>query len=618
MRIPIRLLILSFLAAATSLQAVTYIVPTDRDLVKRAEAIVIATAVESHSELRDGGRIVTVATLRVERLLKGSPADSVQLVELGGAVGNRVTFVPGAPRYEDGKRYLVFLRTNNDGEWMTYGFGLGKFAFVSDLRGRELLARGEPDEKIFGLDESDGALHVEQLRDGAGFLSFVESRIGSDAPARETYFVNSSDVVLATFPEFRPRTKFIPIALSTRPSYLLAGNFRWQSPIASFLHCCNAQTGGTGLDGPSAFSAAMSVWNSVSGTGIHYTLAGPEPNQNQVPAGLTGSDGKNDLIFNDRHGLVGNGGPVAIGGVSNTGPPYSTPRDGFTYNSTSEVEVETGSNLPSFIDQNLYTQLLTHELGHTLGFRHADGSSSGFSPQNGDGGCQSPNPCATIGQAIMASVINKPNSIGSLGQWDLDAAQTVYGSGPVCTPPSIGTQPAGVTITAGQSTTLSVGATGTSPTYQWFIGTSGSTGTPAPNGTSTQLTVSPSTTTSYWVRVSGQCAPPADSRTATVTVNQPTCTPPSATAPTASPFSISSGQSSTLSESPSGTAPFTYQWFVGASGDTSTPITGATSSSTVVTPTATTSYWVKVTGQCGSPSNSPAVTVTVACTPIAF
>ncbi|MEA2325158.1 MAG: hypothetical protein QOE68_117 [Thermoanaerobaculia bacterium] len=71
MRILIRLLIVFCLAAATSLQAITYIVPTDRDLVKRAEAIVIATAMESHAEMRDGGRIVTVTKLALEEVLKG-------------------------------------------------------------------------------------------------------------------------------------------------------------------------------------------------------------------------------------------------------------------------------------------------------------------------------------------------------------------------------------------------------------------------------------------------------------------------------------------------------------------------------------------------------------------
>src|SRR4051794_17262404 len=142
MRIVIRLLLIVCLFAATSLQAITYIVPTDRDLVKRAEAIVIATAVESHSEMRDGGRIVTVATLHVERAIKGDVGgDTVQLAELGGAVAGHVRLIPGSPRYETGARYLVFLRTNNFGEWMTYGFALGKFEFISDVRGHELLIR---------------------------------------------------------------------------------------------------------------------------------------------------------------------------------------------------------------------------------------------------------------------------------------------------------------------------------------------------------------------------------------------------------------------------------------------------------------------------------------------
>jgi hypothetical protein len=613
MRIPVRLLIVSCLAAATSLQAITYIVPTDRDLVKRAEAIVIATAVESHSEMRDGGRIVTVATLHIETVVKGTvDGDTVELAELGGSVEGRVTFIPGAPRYESGKRYLVFLRTNNFGEWMTYGFALGKFEFVRDLRGRELLIRRSTDEDIFGLDESDGSLHVEQLRAAPGFVSFVRSRVASDAPAREDYFVKRSDVIFATFPEFQPKaTAFVPRARATALDYMFdcgGAPCKWSNKTQPFYYCCSAQTGGTNLDGPGGAAGAMAAWNSVSGAGIHYTLTGPDPSPSPVPNGLSGgnnaADGKNDIIFNNLHGIV-TGSAVAVGGITNA----TGPSGGFF--TTLEVDVETGnsSNIPSFVDQALYTQLLTHELGHTLGFRHADGTNNLNSPPPN---CQAPSPCASVGQAIMASVIPKPNSIGSLSQWELDAAQTVYGSGPVCTPPSIATQPANVTITAGQQTTLSVGATGTSLTYQWYVGTSGNTATTAPSTTS-QLTVSPSTTTNYWVRVSG-CSTSTDSRTAIVTVN---CASPSVPAPLASPSSISSGQSSVLTASPTGSGPFTYQWYVGNSGDASNPIPSATSSQTTVSPAATTSYWVKVTGQCGT-FNSPATTVSVSCTPIAF
>ncbi|MEA2339003.1 MAG: hypothetical protein QOE82_3010, partial [Thermoanaerobaculia bacterium] len=453
MRIAIRILIVSFLAAASSLQAITYIVPNDRDLVKRADAIVIATAVESHPELRGEGRLVTVATLQVERVIKGSIGDTVQLAELGGSIAGRVTIIPGSPRYENGNRYLVFLHTNNYGEWMTYGFALGKFEYVSDLRGRELLIRRTADEEIFGLDEADGSPHVEQLRDAPAFESFVQNRVDSEAPAREDYFVKRSDVIFAKFPEFQPKASaFVPRAEATAADYLFdCGGFpcKWPAPTASFYHCCSAQTGGTSLDGPGAGAGGMAAWNAVAGANIHYTLTGADPNPSPTPNGLGGApDSKNDIIFNNPHGVV-TGGAVAVGGISKaTGP------SGCCYN-TVEVDVETGSNLPSFVDQSLYTQLMTHELGHTLGFHHSDGTSSPVSPPPA---CAAPSPCAAVGQAIMASVITKPNSIGSLGQWDLDAAQTVYGSGPVCTAPSIGIQPADVTITSGQQTTLTVSA----------------------------------------------------------------------------------------------------------------------------------------------------------------
>jgi hypothetical protein len=91
-----------------------------------------------------------------------------------------------------------------------------------------------------------------------------------------------------------------------------------------------------------------------------------------------------------------------------------------------------------------------------------------------------------------------------------------------------------------------------------------------------------------------------------VTVN--TCLPPAITTQPVAKL-ISTGQSATLSVTASG-AGLSYQWYVGASGNTSTPVGGATLSSVAVTPGSTTSYWVRVTGICGSvDSNSVAVTV---------
>jgi hypothetical protein len=93
---------------------------------------------------------------------------------------------------------------------------------------------------------------------------------------------------------------------------------------------------------------------------------------------------------------------------------------------------------------------------------------------------------------------------------------TVTVSTPTCTAPSIVSQPASVSIARGTSTTLSVSATNAA-SYQWYAGSSGNTGAPVAGATGPSLTVSPSSTTSYWVRVSNSCGS-ANSATATVTV----------------------------------------------------------------------------------------------------
>lgn len=74
---------------------------------------------------------------------------------------------------------------------------------------------------------------------------------------------------------------------------------------------------------------------------------------------------------------------------------------------------------------------------------------------------------------------------------------------------------------------------------------------------------------------------------------------------------IAYGASATLSVAASGAGTLSYQWYVGASGATSTPVPGATSAS-YSTPalTDTTSYWVRVSDS-QNHVDSSAATVTV-------
>lgn len=178
----------------------------------------------------------------------------------------------------------------------------------------------------------------------------------------------------------------------------------------------------------------------------------------------------------------------------------------------------------------------------------------------------------------------------------------------VCVP-AITAQPQSVlldkTANPNATVTLSVTAKGGPLTYQWYIGSAGNTGAPVAGATSSALTVSPAADTTYWVRVSGSCGVTRDSAAATVTV----CKVPQISAQPASSV-VYAGNTINLAVSATGTT-LTYQWYGGVSGNTSTPINGATSATLTVTASQTTDYWVKVNGQCGT-ANSNTAKVSVA------
>lgn len=175
--------------------------------------------------------------------------------------------------------------------------------------------------------------------------------------------------------------------------------------------------------------------------------------------------------------------------------------------------------------------------------------------------------------------------------------------------PAITTQPVSVTINSGTATTLSVAASGTSPTFQWYSGNSGVTTAPISGATGASYTTPALTTaTSYWVRASNAVGT-ADSSTATVSMTPP----PAITTQPASPV-IKSGTAATLTVVASSTS-LTYQWYSGTSPSTKTKVTGATSA-TYTTPnlSATATYWVRVTNSAGT-ADSITATITMAVAP---
>jgi|GEM_PF-1326707 len=190
------------------------------------------------------------------------------------------------------------------------------------------------------------------------------------------------------------------------------------------------------------------------------------------------------------------------------------------------------------------------------------------------------------------------------------ASRTTTYTARVCKP-TITTQPAGGTIESGLSTTLTVGTTPLpGQTLQWYVGTPGTTTSPIAGETSPSITVSPTATTTYWVRVTGTCNTSADSNAATVTV----CTPPQFTSVSPPQF-IAAGSSTLIGVATNAPSP-SFKWYVGASGIKTNPVANSNSSSINVSPATTTTYWAEVTSAI-CVSNSPAIAVNV-CAPPSF
>jgi hypothetical protein len=172
----------------------------------------------------------------------------------------------------------------------------------------------------------------------------------------------------------------------------------------------------------------------------------------------------------------------------------------------------------------------------------------------------------------------------------------------VCRNLSVLDQPDSASITAGQGATLSVAVAGATE-YRWFTGD----GTQV--GTGTSITVSPTASTTYWVRASnGTCTIDSAPAVVTVTGGTPAC--PAPVANITAPGQVQAGSTGTAS------VPFTqgatYAWTI--TGGTIVSGSGTREITFQATCSGSVSVHVAVTAACGTRSDSDRVVPAAAAT----
>ena len=506
---------LFLLLGGLSAHGAVFVVPSDDEMIDEAEAIVLATAATNWTAQAANGDIVTYTRFTPERVLKGDvDPDKLLLVrELGGIAGNRIMATSAPVIYPLTHRFLIFLRRDREGEWQTWGAVLGKFHSTTNASGQSVLVRPAVPGVVTLTPQ--GRAHADEARPELDFVRHITRRVIEVGPrrapagARTTApSVGGREPIGGTRSTPRapgPPAEDVPWGgeagvttgesaemweVGTQshfpPSSYTSGTFRWNvfdngGTVRYFVNGSQPN-----YDSAGAAQRAVAAWTNEPNSNVSLAIAGTST------AGFV-EDNQNTIVFNSLTDV-----PAGAIGYAKWYAGATHTYKGQTFYTTTEGDVVIGSGLN--VSQAVFEEALTHELGHTLGFRHSDQGT----------------PVST--EAVMRSSVSGRYG-ASLGPWDIEAVTHVYGSPATqCTPPSVATQPASQTITAGQQTTLTVAATGTPTlTYQWYTGTSGNTASPISGATGPSITVSPATTTSYWVRVTNTCGS-ANSNTATITI----------------------------------------------------------------------------------------------------
>jgi hypothetical protein len=424
--------------AATQLQAASFVVRSDDNLISTADAIVVGRVLDASARRSQHFGVETVTRIAVDRRLKGDTGPVVNVAEPGGTAGGESVWVPGSPKFERGSRVLLFLMKTGDDRWSTLDFVVGKFDFVQDTAGQELVVREE--DEVGGYDVS-GGMHSEPRRSATRFIQYIERRarglrevVPYHVP-RHPLIPRGSRLAAAVESDSITPEEAMAQAINFSPStYMMAcgGNgCRWSVfPQAVPWYSQNVLAGAP-EGGQAAVRMAFGAWNNDCPSNINYVHSGFNP---AATGGLSSSDGVNAIRYESDLSawgappyVCGSGGTIALGGVSNASGTHTHLGETFVTTREGDVIVNVGiAACPSFSNSEQFNTAITHEFGHTLGFRHSN-------QDKNNGGC----PTGTYdcsGSAVMnSSIIRGLNAV--LQQWDRNAAEAVYTGASCGTPP---------------------------------------------------------------------------------------------------------------------------------------------------------------------------------------
>ena len=384
------------LAAAAPVVASTISPPANLgELARLSRAVVLAEARGSSAELQ-GETPVTVTRFDVVRQVAGEAVGpTLELRVLGGEADGVGLAVQGAPRFAAGGRYLLFLDRAGDGSWRPRMLSYGILEEGSDG-----LLRPLPEaEKLHLLSrpgvEPVGAYRAEELlprlaaaaagspwQAGLQAAPAVESAAGSVAGAALLEPVFDAATVVHAPPA---------CAYLQSQDNLPVRWFNFETgTTASIWHTTPGQTG-IADGGLAAVTEGLAAWRDHDASVIRLDLAGSRARTATCVGGSAAQQGVNEVIFDDPcselPALANCGGTLPVGW---TNPCCGEVAVGGVFYNAASIQAHDGQNwrpvVSPFVIVNDgsqclgatdFKEMMTHQLGHGLGFwHHADGNAT--------------------------------------------------------------------------------------------------------------------------------------------------------------------------------------------------------------------------------------------------